>query len=402
MHLFMNLLCVIFLLAATLASRAVGRVFVHKIFVYLYWAISLSVLGYFLFHWNTNFGGVWNHHRQYAFGVFVSWLVFLVIVSCFVLVELLWKSGRFLLKITPKETQKSRRNFLHLMGLGVASVPFLGMIYGMLHGKYNFQVVRQTLFFDDLPDAFDGYQITHISDIHAGSFDDQEKVKYGIDLINQQQSDVVFFTGDLVNNYADEMLPWTEIFSQIKAPDEVFSVLGNHDYGDYVQWENQQLKEDNNRKIKQIQTQMGYHLLLNNHHFIKRNGQQIAVVGVENWGKGFVKKGNLQKALLGVSPDDFCILLSHDPTHWQYKVKNFPKKIQLTLSGHTHGMQFGVEIPNWIKWSPIQWKYKYWAGIYKENDRYLNVNKGFGFLGFPGRVGMPPEISVITLRKTNT
>ena len=293
----------------------------------------------------------------------------------------------------------SRRRFVSLIGLGVAAIPFAGMIYGMLWGKYNFRVIKHTLYFDDLPDAFDGYRIIHISDIHSGSFDNAEKVQYGIDMINAQQGDVIFFTGDLVNNKAEEMLPWISHFKQLHAKDGVYSVLGNHDYGDYVQWDSPEDKLKNLEDLKQIHQQLGFCLLNNESVFLSRGKQRIAVVGVENWGEGFIKKGNLKEALQEVDKKDFKVLLSHDPTHWQYEVIDDPNFIHLTLSGHTHGMQFGIEIPGVIKWSPAGWRYKYWGGIYKEKGKYINVNRGFGYLAFPGRVGMPPEITVIELKK---
>ena len=273
------------------------------------------------------------------------------------------------------------------------------MIYGMLWGRYNYRVVKHTLYFDDLPEAFDGYRVVHISDIHSGSFDNTEKVQYGIDMINAQQGDVIFFTGDLVNNKAEEMRPWIAHFKQLHAKDGVYSVLGNHDYGDYVQWDSPDEKAKNLETLKQIHQQLGFCLLNNESVFLSRGKQRIAVVGVENWGQGFVKKGNLKQALSQVDKKDFKILLSHDPTHWQYEVLKDPNFIHLTLSGHTHGMQFGIEIPGVIKWSPAGWRYKYWGGVYKEKDRYINVNRGFGYLAFPGRVGMPPEITVIELKK---
>jgi len=293
----------------------------------------------------------------------------------------------------------SRRRFVSLIGMGVAAIPFAGMIYGMLWGRYNYRVVKHTLYFDDLPEAFDGYRVVHISDIHSGSFDNAEKVQYGIDMINAQQGDVIFFTGDLVNNKAEEMRPWIAHFKQLHAKDGVYSVLGNHDYGDYVQWDSPDEKAKNLETLKQIHQQLGFCLLNNESVFLSRGQQRIAVVGVENWGQGFVKKGNLKQALSQVDKKDFKILLSHDPTHWQYEVLKDPNFIHLTLSGHTHGMQFGIEIPGVIKWSPAGWRYKYWGGVYKEKDRYINVNRGFGYLAFPGRVGMPPEITVIELKK---
>lgn len=294
----------------------------------------------------------------------------------------------------------SRRKFVSGIALGLAALPFGALLYGMYRGKYNYQVLKYELEFDDLPDAFHDYQITQISDVHSGSFDDYKKVEYGIDLINEQKSDVIFFTGDIVNNRSSELEPWKEVFSRLEASDGVFSVLGNHDYGDYAVWDTEEEKEQNLEDLKTMQREMGFDLLLNSNRFLEKHGEKIALVGVENWGRGgFKKAGDLQKAKEGVSKEDFKILLSHDPSHWEDVVLQDDYHFHLTLSGHTHGMQFGVEIPGWVKWSPVKWRYKYWAGIYKELDQFINVNRGFGFIGYPGRFGIWPEISVITLKK---
>ncbi len=294
----------------------------------------------------------------------------------------------------------SRRKFVSTMALGVAAIPFVSLLYGMVWGKYNYRVFKYVLEFEDLPDAFDGYKITQLSDIHAGSFDNSEKVEYGINLANEQESDLIVFTGDLVNNIAEELNDWKAVFGSLKAKDGVYSILGNHDYGDYVKWDTEEDKTKNLRKVKAIQKEMGWNLLLNENRFIERNGEKIALLGVENWGlNGFVQFGDLDKACEGVADSDFKILLSHDPSHWQAEVKENPRNIHLTMSGHTHGMQFGIEIPGIFKWSPIQYRYENWAGIYEEFGRYINVNRGFGFLGYPGRVGIWPEITVIELKK---
>ena len=259
----------------------------------------------------------------------------------------------------------SRRKFISGIALGLAALPFGALLYGMYRGKYNYQVLKYELEFDDLPDAFHNYQITQISDVHSGSFDDYKKVEYGVNLINEQQSDVIFFTGDIVNNRSTELEPWKDVFSRLEAKDGVFSILGNHDYGDYAVWDTEEQKAQNLEDLKNMQKEMGFDLLLNSNRFLEKDGQKIALVGVENWGRGgFKKAGDLQKAKEGVSPEDFKILLSHDPSHWEDVVLHDDYHFHLTLSGHTHGMQFGVEIPGWIKWSPVKWRYKYWAGIY--------------------------------------
>jgi len=293
-----------------------------------------------------------------------------------------------------------RRLFVSRVALGIAAIPFLSLIYGMTLGKYNFKVIRQTLFFPDLPDSFDGFTITQISDIHSGSFDNPDKISYAIDLINEQNSDLLLFTGDIVNTHATEMHPWIETFNKIQNHEfGKYSILGNHDYGEYVDWSSDEAKDKNFEDIKDLHRQIDFKLLLNENIKIKKGEHEIAVVGVENWGVKFKKVGDLNKASESLQNDDFKILMSHDPSHWEAEVKNHPKKFHLTLSGHTHGFQFGIEIPGFLKWSPVEYVYKQWAGLYEDLGQYIYVNRGFGFHAFPGRVGIMPEITVIELKK---
>jgi predicted MPP superfamily phosphohydrolase len=342
---------------------------------------------------------------MYAIGFFISLFVFQTVISLVLLSEDIFRIPQAIytyLTRVPGEMQflPSRRAFVSKIALGLAAIPLTSLLYGMYRGKYNFKVLNYELEYDDLPKAFDGFTITQISDIHSGSFDSVEKVNYGIDLINKQKSDVILFTGDLVNNTAAEVLPWIPHFSKISAPHGVFSVLGNHDYGDYMRWESPEQKVENIKALYQAQKDMGWDLLLNESRFIEKEGQRLAIMGVENWGSGFKQAGDLDKAMENVGANDFKVLLSHDPSHWEAKVLPHPNTIHLTLSGHTHGMQFGIEIPGWFKWSPVKWRYKQWAGIYEQAKQRLNVNRGFGYLAYPGRVGMWPEISVITLKKS--
>lgn len=300
------------------------------------------------------------------------------------------------------ETSKSvagRRKFVSQLALGLAAIPFASMLYGIFKGKFNYKVLKYQLTFEDLPEAFDGFTITQITDIHSGSFDNIEKIQYGVDLINEQNSDMILFTGDIVNNFAKEMDPWIDMFSALKAPMGKYSILGNHDYGDYSQWETEADKKANFDAVKDIHPKIGFDLLLNEHRYVEKDGQKIALVGVENWGRGFKKAGDLEKAAEAVNKEDFKILMTHDPTHWDLKVKDNDFNYHLTLSGHTHGLQFGIEIPGFFRWSPSQYVYKQWAGLYKEFGRYINVNRGFGYHAFPGRVGIWPEITVIELKK---
>jgi hypothetical protein len=292
----------------------------------------------------------------------------------------------------------SRRKFVSQLAFAVAAVPMTGFIYGIIKGKYDFRTIRKTLYFKDLPEAFEGFTITQLSDIHAGSFNDYEAVKKGADMAAAQQSDLFVFTGDLVNHKADEIDPMMDIFSKIRAPFGQFSILGNHDYGDYTSWPSQEAKAQNLSSLKDKHKQMGFDLLLDENRVIEKDGQKISLMGVENWGLGFQSKGDLEKALQNVPDEAFKVLLSHDPTHWDEQVKNHPKNIHLTLSGHTHGMQMGIETP-FIRWSPAQYRYTNWAGIAEQAGKYLYVNRGFGFHAFAGRVGIWPEITVIELRK---
>lgn len=285
------------------------------------------------------------------------------------------------------------------VGWALFLLTVLIFIYGIIRGKYAYRVIKHTLYFKDLPQNFDGFTITQISDVHAGSFKNAKAVQKGIDLIKKQQSDLFVFTGDLVNNKAEEIKPWISHFNQVKAPYGQFSVLGNHDYGDYIKWESETAKRDNLQQLKDYHQELGYKLLLDEHVILEKDGQTIVLAGVENWGIGFGERGDLKKALNDVGAADFKVLLSHDPSHWEAEVVKSPKKIQLTLSGHTHGMQFGIEAFG-IKWSPVKYRYAHWAGITGNNGTYLNINRGFGFLGFSGRVGIWPEITVIELKRT--
>ncbi|MBO6607810.1 metallophosphoesterase [Psychroserpens sp.] len=371
---------------------------------FLFIGLAILIAGNFIYQFSVGTEGrVLSPAKSYAFGFLLAFMsINLVIVPILLGEDILRLIYGAYEKVVSKEafTIPSRRKFISQIALGLAAIPFTSLLYGMYKGKYNFRVLNYTLHFEDLPEAFDGYRITQISDIHSGSFDNREKLEYGINLINEQASDAIMFTGDMVNNKASEMIPWKDLFGSLNAKDGIYSVLGNHDYGDYVRWESKDAYNQNLEDLKQIQKEMGYDLLLNESRFIEKDGQRIAVVGVENWGKGgFKKAGDLRKAAEAVDAEDFKILMSHDPSHWEECVVNDDYHYHLTLSGHTHGMQFGIEIPGWIKWSPVKWRYKHWAGVYQEFGQYLNVNRGFGYLAYPGRVGIWPEVTVITLKK---
>ena len=290
----------------------------------------------------------------------------------------------------------SRSDFLVKMGMAAAAVPMIGLSWGMIAGPYRYKVFKETVRLPKLPKAFDGLRIVQISDIHSGSFYSTEAVQRGIDLINAQKADVVFFTGDIVNDRAEEMEPYIEMFKKIQAPLGVYSILGNHDYGDYVSWESEEAHAENNRKIKELHGRMGWRLLLNEHTYLEKDGEKIALIGVENWGQGFHQEGDLYKAAEGCEAD-VKLLLSHDPTHFDEVVKKDFKDIDIQFAGHTHGAQMGIETGG-FKWSPVSLRYKKWAGLYEEDGQYLYVNRGFGFIGYAGRLGIMPEITVMELR----
>lgn len=339
---------------------------------------------------------------QFAIGFMLTFLIpKLVLVAIMFGEDVVRVIQKIVSNFSSGETKPlaSRRQFLSKLALGLAAIPFASFLYGIIQGRYNYKVLKYQLSFKDLPEAFDGLTITQVSDIHSGSFTNKEKVQYGVDMINKQKSDVILFTGDIVNNKAEEMDDWIDVFKNLEAPLGKFSVLGNHDYGDYIQWNSKEDKKNNFQAVKDIHPKIGFDLLLDEHRYLEKNGQKIAIVGVENWGKGFNQSGDLKKATAGMEKEDFKILMTHDPSHWEYKIKKDDFNYHLTLSGHTHGLQMGIEIPGFFKWSPSQYVYKQWAGLYNEFGRFINVNRGFGYHAFPGRVGIWPEITVIELKK---
>ncbi|NEW79051.1 MAG: metallophosphoesterase [Gelidibacter sp.] len=385
------------------AFQSLKTITKNKMAFAVYWLISLAILANFTYKLATfDSAHGFPQDLMLAFGL----LVLSIIPKFFALLILFGEDVYRMTKSvfnyfsSTASTQffPERRTFVSKVALGLAAIPFMSVLYGMARGKYNYQVINHTLYFNDLPEAFDGFKITHISDIHSGSFDDEEKIAEGINLINEQESDVILFTGDLVNNLAEEMEPWIAHFSKLKAKLGKYSILGNHDYGEYVQFNSEEEKQQNFQAIKKLHPKIGFNLLLNNSVYVEKGNDKIALVGVENWGTRFKKAGDLNVASSKINKEDFKILMSHDPSHWDAEIKNHPSNFHLILSGHTHGMQFGIEIPG-IKWSPVQYIYKQWAGIYEESGKYINVNRGFGFLAFPGRVGIWPEITVITLKR---
>ncbi len=292
----------------------------------------------------------------------------------------------------------SRLKFMNQLALGMAALPFFSLIYGMIKGGFNYTIHKTKVVLPNLPNEFNGLRIVQISDIHSGSFVSTKPFERAVEMINEQRADIIFFTGDLVNDKASEMEQFMNVLDKINAPMGVYSTLGNHDYGDYVTWESVEAKEKNLNELKEIHAKLGWKLLLNEHVALQKNGAEIALIGVENWGGNlhFTKYGDMQKAYLGAEKYPVKLLLSHDPSHWSMQVVEGFKDVDITFSGHTHGFQFGIELPS-FKWSPSQYVYKQWAGLYQKNNQYLYVNRGLGFLGYPGRVGISPEITVMEL-----
>lgn len=372
---------------------------------YAYLLISLIIIIYIIYSFTQFDRSVGqNKHTLFTMGLllitYLPKLIFVIVLFSEDIVRVLTGMVSAFTGDSNKPFLQERRKFVSQVALGIAAIPFLSLLYGMTKGKYNFKVIKQTVYFPDLPNNFDGMTITQISDVHSGSFDNHEAINHAIDMVNAQKSDIILFTGDIVNTHATEMHPWIETFKRIETPPMgKYSVLGNHDYGEYVTWPSQKAKQENFEAIKDLHRQINFKLLLNENIKLEKDGQQIALVGVENWGEGFKQAGDLSKAGAGLKPKDFKILMSHDPSHWEYEIKNHPANYHLTLAGHTHGLQFGIEIPGVIKWSPVQYRYKQWAGLYENLGRYIYVNRGFGFHAYPGRVGIWPEITVIELKK---
>ena len=368
----------------------------------IYWALCIMSIGSFLlFPYITN-----PYFKQYIFSIGIGWVLTQIFMVLFFLVDDLrrgafWTMGQAASVAGAKfmNTEKGipRSTFLSWLGVGLSSTLFFSLLYGF-GNKYNYKLIKKKISLNGLPLAFKGFKIIHISDIHSGSLKDKAAVLKGIELIEKQSADLVLFTGDLVNDRASEMQDWMDVFGKINAPHGVYSTLGNHDYGDYVKWDTVEEKKQNLEALKQVHHDLGWRLLMNENISIEKNGEKIKIVGIENWGAKarFPKYGKMDLAMQGVSKEEVAILLSHDPSHWEAEVIPKYSSVQLTLSGHTHGMQFGLENP-YFKWSPVQWVYKQWAGIYDNKDQQLYVNRGFGFLGYPGRVGILPEITLIEL-----
>jgi hypothetical protein len=343
----------------------------------------------------------WKAIRSFVLSGFFMILFGKILAALFLLVDDARRAVAWIIELFPGEQtfDKSRSDFIRKASLGAAAVPIAVMGFGIVSGAHDYRVRKRTLTFPNLPKEFDGLRVAQISDIHTGSFFSKTAVQGGVDMLNDQKPDLVFFTGDLVNNQSEEAKPYLDIFKKVKSEIGTYSIMGNHDYGDYFQWESAAAKQRDVKDLQDMHRYMGWDILLNENRTIKVDGADLAILGVENWGQGrFAKYGDLAKTHKGTEEIPFKILLSHDPSHWDAQVRpNFPD-IDLTLSGHTHGFQFGVEIGD-FRWSPSQYIYKQWADHYQEGKQHIYVNRGFGYIGYPGRIGILPEITVLELKR---
>ena len=378
----------------------------RMLYTYFFWIVSVLALLFLLSYPFINYFESHVVLRNYIFAIIVGLFFAKLIGAVFFLADdlrrgVVWLMGKTFYKtgadFAPSGTHISRSVFFTWAGIAMGGGLFATLLYGFSN-KYDYRVKKIKLSFANLPKAFRGLRILHISDIHSGSFTNKEAVTRGVDLALAQKADIVLFTGDLVNDKAIEMQDYMDVFSRITAPMGVFSTLGNHDYGDYTSWPSPEAKLQNLEDLKKVEAQLGWRLLMNEHVVLEKNGEKIALLGIENWSAfgSFPKYGKLAEAYAGTENYPFKILMSHDPSHWDAQIRPEYSDIDLTLSGHTHGMQFGVENP-YFKWSPVQWFYKEWAGLYEEKNQKIYVNRGWGFIGYPGRVGILPEITLIEL-----
>ncbi|MEL6195386.1 MAG: metallophosphoesterase [Bacteroidota bacterium] len=387
--------------------RGVNQALLSDKWMWIYAILSISITVISLVTMFASYSGGMmglTPFRSFVIGIGVSLVICEMLLSALFLIDDVVMGGEWLYALTQKSQAQeplpeSRRRFLKTLSFGLMSIPFGAYLYGITKGKYDFRVLEEELTFTDLPEAFDGFRILQFSDMHSGSFDRADEVKRGMELMQAQKADLILFTGDLVNGLQEEALPYISMLKNLSAPFGKYSVLGNHDYpSSRALADPSSPGYKNFVAIKQHHADSDFFLLNNENVKLEKEGASIRLIGVENWGTSFIKAGDFDKAIEGCEEDEFSILMSHDPSHWEEKIINHPKHVHLTLAGHTHGMQMGVEVAG-IKWSPVKYRYKRWAGLYEELNQYLYVNRGFGFIAFPGRVGMPPEITVFTLRK---
>jgi len=378
----------------------------RKIIYTTYWVVTALVLSGYLAY---NFGNPDSYPKTArAFmlvGVFMFYfakifaLVFLIIDDIIRLgkwvTSLFSSSNQY--QVDPEGVKIPRSEFLAKSALIAGAIPFAAMSFGIISGAHDYRIRRKKIYLSNLPGEFHGLKIGQLSDIHSGSFWNKTAVKGGVEMFLNEKPDVIFFTGDLVNNESSEVKDYINIFDKVRAPLGVYSTLGNHDYGDYRGWKSQEAKVRNLDDLKEAHHELGWKLLMNENRYIEEKSEKISVIGIENWGAGrFSKYGKLEEAYAGSDEASVKLLLSHDPSHWDAQVRQEYKDIDIMFAGHTHGFQFGVEIGDW-KWSPSQWAYKQWAGLYQEENQYLYVNRGFGYIGYPGRIGIPPELTIIEL-----
>jgi len=385
-------------------KAAVGDFSYRRIVFTLYWCLTAFTIISLLIFRLIGFKSVPHGMGSYIGAIVVINLFSKLVIVLFMFGEDITRGIRWIIaKLSSPAPDASkgitRSQFLGRVAIISAAIPFGTFIYGMIANAYNYQYRKVTVKFPNLPEAFNGFRIIQLSDIHSGSFTRTEPLIQAVDHINKMDADIILFTGDLVNNISDEMADYMHIFDKLRAKRGVLSTTGNHDYGDYNHWDSVEEKKANFKKFIDIHKALGWDLLMNENRILEKDGQQIAIIGIENWGKGhFSKYGKLDVAYKGTEQIPFKILMSHDPSHWDAETRPKYGDIDLTLAGHTHGAQFGIE-NKWIKWSPSKWVYKQWADLYQEGKQYLYVNRGFGFLGYPGRIGILPEITEITLVK---
>ena len=395
----------VFMAIKALSATALPRT--RSIIFYAYWFLTLLTIISVLFLTFGDPNSISRVSRSYIIAVLIGLTVSKIAAATFFLIDdirrlVQWLVAKFMFTNTEtsqiNDAKISRSAFLSWVGVAAGSTLFGSLVYGFSN-KYNYTIKRVKLSYDNLPKAFKGFKIALISDIHAGSFTNKQAVQHGVDMLLAENADLTIFSGDLVNDRAIEMENYMDVFNKVTAPYGVYSSLGNHDYGDYVQWPYQGVsKEQNLENLKKIHAELGWKLMMNEHAVLEKDGEEIVIIGIENWGAKarFPKFGDMKKAAAGTEKYPFKILISHDPSHWDAQVRPLYPDIDLTLSGHTHGMQYGVDIPG-FKWSPVQYVYKQWKGLYEQGRQKLYVNTGYGFIGYPGRVGILPEITIIEL-----
>ena len=393
-------LLAVFLFLEVYVYQAFKTLYSNQTAKFIYWIPTVLVYGFLIYSVFTLNRGSHEYLRfQIVFSIILIFVLPKILVALFLLIEDVFRlfSYGYTYATTETHSYPSRRKFVSLVGLGSAALLAGLVLDGIIFGKYRHRARIVRLKLKNLPASFKGYKIVQISDVHSGSFQNPKNLQHAIDLINKQDADLVLFTGDMVNNYAEEFIPFIGLFSQIKSRDGKFAVLGNHDYGDYGDWKSRAEKAQNIPLLVEYEKKAGFEMLRNEHRIIEKNGEKLYILGVENWGiPPFPQFGDLNKASENVPIDAVKILMSHDPSHFDAVVKKHPKNIQLTISGHTHGMQFGIDLKN-FKWSPVKYKYPKWADLYESEGKYLYVNRGFGVIGYPGRVGVLPEITVFEL-----